>query len=336
MRCIGGIVTMHRVSREKTILFLLQQSPVWLFVLVMTFFSLLSEKFLSLDNFVNILIQSSAIGIVSIGMTFVLLTAGIDLSAGSIMFLCAAVSGKLIFSGYGLWIVFPSVIAVGLLCGAVNAFFITRLQMMPFIVTLAAQFLWRGTGLWITETRAMNLQDKLTIANWEFFYIPLPVWLFAVILFAAHFILTRTPFGRQIYATGYDAESAEKAGIDTRKLLFSVYIICASCAAIGGFVLLAQSGAVNPQFGKQREFDAISAAVLGGTSLFGGRGNVLPGTVLGAILIKTVDNGLVIINANAYVYPLVTSVIIFLAVLIDCQRNQYMASLKRKKIRACG
>ena len=324
---------MQNLSREKIILFLLQKSSVWLFALVLLFFSLLSDKFLSLNNLLNILIQSSAIGIAAIGMTFVLLTAGIDLSAGSIMFLCAAVSGKLIYTGHSLWLALLAVIAVGILCGAINAFFITRLRMMPFIVTLAAQFLWRGAGLWLTETRAMNLQDKLTIANWEYCSIPLPVWVLLVILVTAQFVLKCTPFGRQVYAAGHDIESAKKAGINTGTILFSVYIISALCAAIGGFILLAQSGAVNPQFGKQREFDAISAAVLGGVSLFGGRGDVFPGTILGAILIKTTDNGLVIMNANTYIYPLVTSLIIFAAVLIDCQRNRYMVSLKRKKIR---
>ncbi len=101
------------------------------------------------------------------------------------------------------------------------------------------------------------------------------------------------------------------------RFFFFVYVLCGLCATIGGFILLAQSGAVNPQFGKEREFDAISAAVLGGTSLFGGRGHVFPGTVIGAILIKTVDNGLVILQANPYIYPLVTSIIIFLAVLLE-------------------
>ncbi len=267
-------------------------------------------------------------------MTFVLLTAGIDLSVGSIMFLTAVIAGKLVFGGYSIIWAVLAVVIVGIICGSINAFFITRLRMMPFIVTLAALYLWRGLGLWISQTRAMNLPENiLQVGSAKLLMIPLPVWVFLIVLIAAHLVLQRTPFGRQIYAVGNDMEAAKKAGIHTERLLFFVYVICGLCATIGGFVLLAQSGAVNPKFGQQREFDAISAAVLGGTSLFGGRGNVFPGTVLGAILIKTVDNGLVILNANTYIYPLVTSAIIFFAVLIDCQRNRYLFSLKRKKIR---
>lgn len=322
-----------KFNRQSIVLFLLENTSIWLFVLVIVYFSVMSDRFLQINNLLNIVIQTSAIGIVAIGMTFVLLTAGIDLSVGSIMFMCAAVSGKLIYSGHSLFPAMVAAIAIGLVCGALNGFFVTRLKMMPFIVTLATLFLWRGTALWISQTRAMNLQDKLTFANVTIAKVPLPIWIFLLIILAAHFILTRTPFGRQIYAVGNDKEAAQKAGISTERILFLVYLICGLCATIGGFILLAQSGAVNPQFGKNREFDAISAAVLGGTSLFGGRGRVFPGTVIGAILIKTVDNGLVILQANPYIYPLVTSMIIFVAVLLDSQRNRYLKSLKRKKIR---
>ncbi len=322
-----------RFNQRAAILFILEHASIWLFVLVLLFFSMMSERFFQIDNMLNIVIQTSAIGIVAIGMTFVLLTAGIDLSVGSVMFLCAAISGKLIYSGYPLAAAIVAAILVGLVCGFLNGFFVTRLKMMPFIVTLAALFLWRGTALWVSQTRAMNIQDKLTFANIPFAMIPLPVWIFLLITLSAHLVLTRTPFGRQVYAVGNDMEAAKKAGIPAERILFYVYTICGICATVGGFILLAQSGAVNPQFGKNREFDAISAAVLGGTSLFGGRGNVFPGTVMGAILIKTVDNGLVILQANPYVYPLVTSMIIFLAVLLDSQRNRYLKSLKRKKIR---
>ncbi|MBD3266635.1 ribose ABC transporter permease [bacterium] len=324
---------MQKVTRQSLILFILQYASIWLFVLILLFFTVMSDRFLSVDNLMNIIFQTSSIGIVAIGMTFVLLTAGIDLSVGSVMFLCAAIAGKCIYFDYPLPLALLSVVAVGLVCGALNGYMVTKHRMMPFIVTLAALFLWRGAALGVSQTRAMNIQDKLTLASIHIAQIPLPVWIFIITTIIAHLVLTRTPYGRQIYAVGNDPDAARKAGIPTQKILFSVYVISGICATVGGFILLAQSGAVNPQFGKNREFDAISAAVLGGTSLFGGRGNILPGTVIGAILIKTVDNGLVILQANPYIYPLVTSGIIFLAVLLDSQRNRYLKSLKRKKIR---
>jgi ribose transport system permease protein len=163
--------------------------------------------------------------------------------------------------------------------------------------------------------------------------VPAPVMVFGLICLLAHVLLTRTAFGRQIYAVGHDREAARKAGIKVGLILFSVYGICGMCAAISGLVSLTQTGAVSPSFGERKEFVAIAAAVLGGTSLFGGRGRVFPGTVLGAVLIQTVENGLVIVNADPYLYPLVTSGIIFLAVLVDSVRSNLLAKFNRRMIR---
>jgi ribose transport system permease protein len=150
------------------------------------------------------------------------------------------------------------------------------------------------------------------------------------VLAAAHVVLTESPFGRQIYATGNDREAAEKAGINTSRIIFFAYVVSGLCAAIGGLISVAQLGAVSPTFGNQREFAAVAAAVLGGTSLFGGRGKVFPGTVIGAILIQTVENGLVIINTDPYLYPLVMSSIIFLAVFTDSLRHSLWQKLRRQ------
>jgi ribose transport system permease protein len=314
--------------------FLLNQASWLLFATVLVVFGILSPRFLSGANLVNILIQSSSLAIVATGMTFVLLTAGVDLSVGAIMFVAAAFAGKLMLDGCSLPIALTVMTGVGVVFGAVNGFLITRLKIVAFIVTLAMLYLGRGLGLWITQTRAMNLPESfLHLGSSRILGIPIPLVLFAGIVWTAHWTLMRTPFGRQIYATGQDAEAAHKAGINTRFLLFSVYVISGLCASIGGIVSLAQLGAVSPTFGQQREFSAIAAAVLGGTSLFGGRGQVFPGTVLGAVLIQMVENGLVILNANPYLYPLVTSSIIFLAVLIDCARYELIAKLNRRRIR---
>ncbi|MFB3784824.1 MAG: ABC transporter permease [bacterium] len=298
------------------------------------FFGYQSPAFLTFGNFVNILIQSSSMAIAAIGMTFVLLTAGIDLSIGSIMFLSAVIAGKMVLSGYALPWVLAAALITGLACGGVNAWLITRMGLIPFIVTLAAQYIGRGLGLWISQTRAMNLPGGLVrVGTARIAGLPVPVLIFLLVLAGAYIVLERTPFGRRIYAAGYDLDVAQKAGIDTRAVLFSVYLICGALAALSGIVSVAQLGAVSPKFGEQREFAAISAAVLGGTSLFGGRGHVFPGTVLGAVLIQTVENGLVIMNADPYLYPLITSAIIFLAVMMDSLRHHRLTQMKRKKIR---
>lgn len=312
----------------------LRHASSLIFLAVLATFSLLSPRFLAGNNLLNILIQSASTAIVATGMTFVLLTAGIDLSVGSIMFVSAALAGKMVLGGQPLWLAAVVILAAGILYGAFNALCITWLRIIPFIVTLATLYFGRGLGLWLTETRAMNLPENiLRIGSARLAGIPFPVLVLVLVIAAAHLVLSRTAFGRQIYALGNDANAARKAGLRTGRIQFAVYVISGFCAALGGLVSIAQLGAVSPSFGNQREFAAIAAAVLGGVSLFGGRGAVWPGTLLGALLIQTIENGLVIANADPYLYPLVMSAIIFLAVLLDSLRNRQLQRAQRRHIR---
>ena len=325
---------MIQQAQSKPVLLALNNAPLILFTLVLAVFGVMSPKFLAGDNLVNILIQTSATGIVATGMTFVLLTAGVDLSVGAIMFVGAAVTGKMVLAGQPLPLALAVMLGIGLIFGAINAVFVTGLRIVAFIVTLATLFVGRGFALWITETRAMNLPDNfLYLGSARITGVPLPVIAFAAVVLLAHLALARTPFGRQIYALGNSPENARKAGVRADRILFTVYVISGFCAAFGGIISLAQLGAVSPKFGLDYEFKAIAAAVLGGTSLFGGRGRVFPGTVLGAVLIQSVENGLNILNVDPYLYPLITSAIIFLAVLLDSARNHLLATLSRRRIR---
>jgi ribose transport system permease protein len=317
--------------RNRVERFLLERASLLLFVAVFLAFGVLSPKFLEAQNLVNILVQTSSIAVTAIGMTFVLLVAGIDLSAGSVMFISAIVAVKLALNGQPLALAVAAALSAGLLSGAVNAALVTRLRIPAFIVTLGTLYIGRGFGLWLTETRAMNLPENLLqIGAARILGAPVPILVFFLVTAAAHIALAESPFGRRIYAIGADREAAQKAGINARRIVFQVYIISGLCAGIGGLISIAQLGAVSPTFGASREFAAVAAAVLGGTSLFGGRGKVFPGTVIGAILIQTVENGLVIINADPYLYPLVMSSIIFLAVLTDSLQHGLWQKLRRQ------
>ncbi len=321
-------------ARSNLVLLALNNASLFLFAAVLAVFAAQSPKFLTGPNLLNIVVQSSSTAIVAVGMTFVLLTAGVDLSVGAIMFVAAAVAGKLALGGAPLGLALAVILAIGLACGALNAWLITRWRLIPFVVTLATLYLGRGFALWFTETRAMNLPSGfLALGTDRWLGIPAPILVLAAVVALAHAVLTRTPFGRQLYALGCDAEAARKAGLPAGRLLGAVYVISGFCAALGGILALAQLGAVSPTFGTNKEFAAIAAAVLGGTSLFGGRGSVFPGAVLGALLIQSVENGLVILNADPYLYPLITSGIIFLAVLTDSARGALIARLSRRKIR---
>ncbi len=305
-------------------------STLLLFAVAIALFGILSPAFLSFQNAFNILVQAAALGILATGMTFVLLTAGIDLSVGSIMFLAGVISGKMVVDGAPLWWAGLVVVVIGLEFGCLNALLIYRLKVIPFIVTLATFYVGRGLGLFISDTRAINLPESfLTLGSGKVLGIPLPVILLFFVITLAHLVLTRTTFGKHIYAVGHDPEKARKAGISVNRILLGVYVICGFCAALGGLVAIAQLGAVSPTFGLQSEFMAIAAAILGGVSLFGGRGNVFPGTLIGVLLIQTIQNGLVMVNADPYLYPLITAAVIFLVVGIDSLQNQRREKAKR-------
>ncbi len=309
--------------------FVLSQSPLLMLLAVVVVFAVAAPNFLSTQNLLNICIQAASAIILTCGMTWVLLTSGVDLSVGSLMFLCAAVCGKLIQADYSPATAATAALLVGPLCGLAHGLLITRGGMSPFIVTLASLFLLRGTGLWISRTRATNLPEVFTrLASQSWLGIPAPVWIAIFTVLGLHLLQTRTAFGRQTLAVGYDAVAARKAGVNVGGVLLRVYALSGGCAALSAMTSLAQLGAVSPTFGKDREFDAIAAAVLGGSSLFGGRGNIFPGAVVGALLVAVVFNGLNVMNANPLIYPLITGGVIFLAVLMDTIRRRRASQVR--------
>jgi ribose transport system permease protein len=314
---------------------LLNNSTIVLFIIVFVLFGLSSNRFFLPENIINIIKQAGFTGIVAVGMTFVLLTAGIDLSVGSNMYLSAVVSGLLMRSS-GLDVVPALIVAlvVGVIFGAVNAFFIVKFKIIPFMVTLATLVIGRGIGTALTQSQQIDLPERMNaFGQIQLIGIPMPIIVFLLVVGVAYFVLTQTAFGRQIYAVGNDPEAGKKAGINTDRVIFSVYIISGICAALAGFILVSQlGGRVDRSFGEGREFDAIAAAVLGGASLFGGVGNVF-GTVIGALLIQLVQTGLAFNGVNLYLQPMVKALIIFLAIFFDSLRDANMKKLKRRFIR---
>lgn len=317
---------------NKFILLSLQNAPLLLFAVLITVFGVMSDRFLTPMNFLNILNQSSHIAIIAIGMTFVLLIAGIDLSVGANMYLSAVIIG-VFFAGIPAVEAFPFVAFLGLAFGALNGFMITQLRVAAFIATLSTLFIGRGIALYFSGNKMVPFsEDVLIFGRSAYFGVPSAIWVFISILMLAIVLLKITTFGRQVYAVGADIDTATKSGINVKRVTFAVYCICGVCASIGGLVSGSQVAVASSTFGFQKEFPVIAAAVLGGTSLFGGRGGVL-GTVFGAVLIQTVENGLVMINANPYIYPLVIGAIIFIAVFTDSSRTSILERLERRKIR---
>jgi ribose transport system permease protein len=318
---------------------LLRYTTAIIFAVVFLYFGLQAPRFLELDSILNIVKQASFIGVIAVGMTFVLLTAGIDLSVGSNMYLSAMAAGYLLQvpalqSELGVALAILAALVAGAIFGIVNAFSVVVLRITPFLVTLATLVAGRGLGTAITESFGIEYPAVfLRFGASSPLGIPMPIIIFAVVVFVAHIVLTRTQFGRQIYAVGNDPEAAKKAGINVGRILFLVYVICGVCAAIGGVSLIALIGRLNQTFGVGKEFDVITAAVLGGTSLFGGVGNAF-GAVIGSVLVQMAEAGMVFTGVNIYLQPMVLAVIIFLAVFFDSLREARLVRFRRRHIRA--
>ena len=311
---------------------LLRWTPFILFLALIAIFSVNSTHFFGSANFAAILVQSSWLVAVALGMNFVLLTAGVDLSVGATMYL-AAIAVGLGLPGAPVWLGLLGSFLVGGLFGAVNATLIARLRLPAFIVTLALLFVGRGVGLFFSSTKVVHASPS--VANFgreSMLGIPSPLLIAGITLAGAWLLLNRMPFGPFVRSIGADAEGARRAGVPVKAVTYCVYVLCGALAGIGGFISFSQTSAASAAFGQGSEFLAIAAAVLGGTSLSGGRGNVWA-PVIGAILITTVQNGLVMINANPYAYPVITGSVIFVAALLDSIRSHTQARANRRTIR---
>ena len=314
---------------------LLKNTTLLLFVLLFIGFGMLAPKFLSPQNFEIILSNASYTGIIAIGMTFVLLTGGIDLSVGSVMYVAAVITGTAI-NDFNLptSLALVAGLAVGLAFGLFNAVVITGFGIPPFIATLVTMIAGRGVGLLITKSAAVDFSDDITLLSTLRVggLVQLNIFIFALVVAAASVFLNYTPSGRRLYAVGNDPDAARKAGLRIARITASTYVVSGLCAALAGIVCISQLGRVNAGFGSGSEFDAIAAAVLGGASLFGGVGSAFPGTVLGTIMIQMIQAGLVFVNIDLYIQPIIMGGTIFFAVFLDSFRSVQLRRLERRNI----
>lgn len=321
-------------NTPRFLLLILKNMPVILFVVIFVGFSLLDQRFFTWTNFENIILSSSFVGILAVGMTFVLLTGGIDLSVGAVMYITGALVALLLESGWPIWPAIGVGLIGGTLWGGLNAFLISKVKIIPFMVTLGTMTAGRGLGLLITESRHIAVPNSMRFGAFRIFeLIPIPIFIFLLVVAVAAVILGLTPFGRQIYAMGNDADAAKKAGLHTPRLTALVYIISGFCAALAAIIAISQQGSVSSSFGDGIEFSAIAAAVLGGTSLFGGVGKVFPGTVVGVLLIQMIQNGLIYLQVDLYLQDMITALVILFAVFIDAQRMILLKKLEQRNIR---
>ena len=305
---------------------LLEYGIIVAFFVLCLVLSFASPYFLMPKNLINVLRQVSINGLLSIGMTFVILTGGIDLSVGSVLAFGGIVGASFVSSSMGNVYPTPIAILMGLLAGLglgiVNGAFIAKWRMPPFVVTLGMLSAARGlTYIYTDGMPVPKLHESfLYIGQGRIFGIPLPVLIFAIAFGMSWIVLYKTRFGRYVYAVGGNEKSARISGVNVRLVIFVVYAISGFLSALGGLTLSARTSAGLPQAGLSYELDAIAAVVIGGTSLNGGQGSLV-GTLFGALIIGVINNGLDLLGVSSYYQQLIKGAIIVGAVWLDSVRK---------------
>ncbi|MEQ8967399.1 MAG: ABC transporter permease [Azospirillaceae bacterium] len=284
--------------------------------------SLASEHFLTWLNFLNVARQAAPILIIAVGMTFVMATAGIDLSVGSMVALCSCLAAAWLAGGAPVWLVIPGVLAVGVIGGAINGYFVT-LGLPAFVVTLAGLTYLRGLAFVYSDGYATPIQNEFfnSLGRGEIFGIHVPIIIAAVVAATGWFVLTRTRFGLYTLAIGGREEAARLMGLKIDRIKIIVYATVGLLAALSAIVISARLSNGSPNAGIMLELEVIAATVLGGTSLFGGAATI-GGTIAGALFINFVRNGLNLMGVNPFWVQVATGVILLLAVLLNTVVNR--------------
>lgn len=328
-------VPQTRQMKDRIGEFLLDQRAFVALIVLIIVFSLLSDAFLTPTNLITMTKHVAYNAILALGMLLVIVTGGIDLSIGSIVGLSGIVSGVLL-QGWELsvfdttaypavWVVIIVALAVGGLVGSLNGLLITRFNVAPFIATLGTLYIARGAALLISNGSTFpRLQGDPELGNTGFSFlgvarplgIPTAIWIMVIFAVAIWVLVTRTPFGRHLYATGGNERAAQLAGVPVRSVKMRVYIISGVCAAMAGLIIASELTSAAPQTGNTFELNAIAAVVIGGASLAGGRGTV-KGALIGAFVIGFLSDGLVMVGVSTFWQTVIKGLVIVLAVMLD-------------------
>jgi len=313
-----------------------QLLPFGSLILIICVLSVLRpETFLTIDNFLNVLRRSSVYGIIAIGMTSIIISAGIDLSVGSMIALCGMV-GAAVMAGLGgtdpqgMSLIIGSIVGIGMgtVCGFLNGLLITRLSLQPFIVTLGTMSFFRGISLVMRDGQPINVPSYKYLGEGTVLSIPISIIIFAVIIAIAIFILRYTRLGRYTYAIGSSRQAAFHAGVNVNRNLIYIYTFTGFLVGIAAMIATSRTGSAQPTAGLGAELDIIAAVVIGGASLAGGQGTIT-GTIIGTLLISFLRNGCTLLGISTNAQLVVIGMIIVLAVAVD-----RVARAKTKELQA--
>ncbi|EMK3312975.1 ribose ABC transporter permease [Vibrio vulnificus] len=306
------------ISKE----WLIEQKSLIALLFLIVVVSFLNPNFFTVDNILNILRQTSVNAIIAVGMTLVILTAGIDLSVGSVLALCGAFAASLVAMEVPVLIAVPTALLAGTALGAISGVIIAKGKVQAFIATLVTMTLLRGVTMVYTDGRPIStgFTDTADALAWfgtgYALGIPVPVWLMVIVFAAAWYLLNHTRFGRYVYALGGNESATRLSGINVDKVKIGVYAICGLLAALAGIIVTSRLSSAQPTAGMGYELDAIAAVVLGGTSLMGGKGRIM-GTLIGALIIGFLNNALNLLDVSSYYQMIAKAAVILLAVMVD-------------------
>jgi simple sugar transport system permease protein len=304
----------------------LEYGLLLVFLVVCVALSFANEFFLTPDNLLNIGRQTAPVLVVSVAMTLVVCTAGIDLSVGAIVAVMTTVLASLLQLGVPNWAAIASVLLLSAMIGSINGFFVAYQGIPAFVVTLAMLTSLRGVSLIITEGRAIPITDPLVlgIGRRDLLGVPVPIVLSFLVVLVGAFFLARTRFGTHIRATGGNEEAARLVGVNVPRVKLAAYVLSGLASGIAALIISARVGAGSPNTGVGMELDAITAVIIGGTNLFGGEGTVL-GTLLGAFFVSVVGNGLTLLHISPFYAQVITGLILLLAIWLNVRAYRVAA-----------
>lgn len=300
--------------------FISKLGPLLALIVLIIFVSILSPSFLSITNLMNLMRQVSINALIAFGMTFVIITGGIDLSVGSVLALSSALMGGMIIGGIDPIIAMIAAVVMGFVLGAVNGLLITKGKLAPFIATLATMTIFRGATLVYTDGQPLTGLGETFIFQFMgrgyFFGIPFPIIITLVAFAILYVLLHKMSFGRKVFSIGGNEKASFISGIKIDKVKIFVYGISGTLSALAGIILTSRLNSAQPTAGTSYEMDAIASVVLGGTSMSGGKGRVF-GTLIGALIIGTLNNGLNLLGVSTFYQQIVKGIVIIIAVLLD-------------------
>lgn len=317
------------VNKKNMANYLLDYGIVIVLILLFALFSIISDRFFSTSTFFTIMKQVAVTGIISVGMTFVMLTGGIDLSVGAIAGVTSVLAATFMVSGVPVLLACVLSIAVAIICGLLNGVCVTYLRIPPLIATLGVMTSLRGVAYLLSNGVPVYGFDKAvkSFAQGSLWVIPYPVILMIAVFIIGAFVLMKTSVGRYIYGVGGNEEASRLSGVNVTKIKFLVYIISGFLAGIAGLVLLSRTNSGQPNAGSGYEMDAITAVVLGGVNINGGRGNIWL-VIVGVIIMGTLSTGMVMNNINDYVQQVIKGLVLIGAVAFA----QFSQKVKEKNV----